>query len=49
MKMEYEKIELPKDLIRSIKVIVDKTKIFADEKDFISQAIIKEIRKYKEL
>jgi len=48
-KMEYETIRLPKELLRSIKVIVDKTRMFEDETDFINQAIIKEIRKYKEL
>ncbi len=47
--MEYETIRLPKELLRSIKVIVDKTRMFEDETDFINQAIIKEIRKYKEL
>ena len=43
--MEYETIRLPKELLRSIKVIVDKTRMFEDETDFINQ----EIRKYKEL
>ncbi len=49
MKMEYETIRLSKDLVRSIKVIVDKTRMFKDETDFIHQAIIREIRKYKEI
>ena len=43
--MEYERIELPKELVKSIKVIVEKTRLFEDEKDFINQAIIKELRK----
>jgi len=47
--MEYERIELPKELVKSIKVIVEKTRLFEDEKDFINQAIIKELRKYKEM
>ena len=47
--MEYVKIELPKELVISIKVIVEKTKLFEDETDFITQSIIKELRKYKEI
>lgn len=47
--MEYERIELPKELVKSIRVVVEKTRLFEDEKDFISQAIIKELRKYKEI
>lgn len=47
--MEYEKIELPRELLRSIRVIIEKTKLFEDEKDFINHAIIKELRKYKEI
>ncbi|MBI2106850.1 hypothetical protein HYT57_02595 [Candidatus Woesearchaeota archaeon] len=45
--MEYVKIELPKELVKSIKVVVEKTKLFEDETDFIIQSIIKELRKYK--
>lgn len=47
--MEYVKIELPKELVKSIKIIVEKTKLFEDETDFITQSIIKELRKYKEI
>tara|TARA_Y100000310_G_C20503314_1_gene725127 strand:+ start:451 stop:597 length:147 start_codon:yes stop_codon:yes gene_type:complete len=43
--METETIELPKKLIDNIKKIVISTKLFADEKDFINQAIIKQISK----
>ncbi len=32
----------------SIKAIVEKTKMFADEEDFINQAILKQISKYRE-
>ena len=38
--MEYERIELPKELVKSIKVIVEKTRLFEDEKDFINQALM---------
>ena len=45
--METEKIELPKQLIESIRKVVADTKMFADENDFINQAIIKQISKFK--
>ena len=45
--METVDIKIPKQLINSVKAVVDKTKLFADEEDFISQAIIKQISKYK--
>jgi hypothetical protein len=45
--MEVVDIKIPKQLMASIKAVVDKTKLFADEEDFISQAIIKQISKYK--
>ena len=47
--MEYVRIEPPKELVKSIKVIIEKTKLFEDETDFITQSIIKELRKYKEI
>lgn len=45
--MEVVNIKIPKQLIESVKAVVDKTKLFVDEDDFISQAIIKQISKYK--
>jgi hypothetical protein len=45
--MELTDIKIPKQLMESIKAVVDKTKLFVDEEDFISQAIIKQISKYK--
>ena len=45
--MEKENIELPKQLLDNIRIIVDKTKLYADERDFIEQAIIKQISKMK--
>ena len=46
--MQTETIKLPKQLMDSIRVVVQKTKMFADEEDFINQAIIKQISKFKE-
>ncbi|MBT3416692.1 hypothetical protein HON86_00760 [Candidatus Woesearchaeota archaeon] len=45
--MEVIEIKIPKQLMGSVKAVVDKTQLFADEDDFISQAIIKQISKYK--
>ncbi len=45
--METEKIELPKQLIDNIRTIIKTTKHFTDEEDFITQAILKQITKYK--
>lgn len=45
--MEKENIELPKQLLDNIRIIVNKTKLYVDEKDFIEQAIIKQISKMK--
>ena len=44
--METEKIELPKQLVESIRKVVEETKMFEDENDFINQAIIKQISKF---
>ena len=40
-------IKLPKQLLDSIKAVIEETKLFKNEEDFISQAIIKQIRKFK--
>ena len=45
--MEKETVELPKQLMDNIRKIVKKTNLFADEHDFINQAIIKQISKLK--
>jgi Arc/MetJ-type ribon-helix-helix transcriptional regulator len=45
--METVSVKIPKQLLNSVKAVVEKTKLFADEDDFISQAIIKQISKYK--
>jgi len=45
--METENIALSKQLVDSIRAVVNTTKLFADEEDFITQAILKQITKYK--
>jgi len=45
--METVAIKIPKQLMDSVKAVVNKTGLFADEDDFITQAIIKQISKYK--
>ncbi len=47
--MEHETIQLPKPLMESIRVLVKKTNMFQDEVDFIHQAIIKQMSKFKEV
>ncbi|MEK6835954.1 MAG: hypothetical protein AABX55_02930 [Nanoarchaeota archaeon] len=42
-------IKINGQLMQSIKEIVNKTKMFADEEDFINQAIIKQISKFREI
>ena len=36
-------------LMNSIKEIVEKTKLFADEEDFVQQAIMKQLVKFKDI
>ena len=43
------KVNIPDVMARSIKIIVDKTKMFKDEEDFVQQAILKQISKFREL
>jgi hypothetical protein len=42
-------IRINEQLMKSIKAIVQKTKMFQDEEDFINQAIIKQISKFREI
>ncbi|MEK6835247.1 MAG: hypothetical protein AABX61_03225 [Nanoarchaeota archaeon] len=42
-------IKINQELMKSIKAMVEKTKMFQDEEDFINQAIIKQLSKYREL
>jgi Arc/MetJ-type ribon-helix-helix transcriptional regulator len=43
--MELETIQLPKQLMDSIRNTISRTNLFADESDFINQAIIKQMSK----
>ena len=43
------KIKINEELMKSIKEIVEKTKMFIDEEDFINQAILKQISKFRKL
>lgn len=43
------KIEIPEAMIKSIRIIVEKTKMFRDEEDFVNQAVLKQISKFREL
>jgi len=45
--METEDIKLPKQLMDNVRVIIESTKLFADEEDFVTQSVIKQITKYK--
>lgn len=45
--MEKETFELPKQLMDNVRVVINNTKLFIDEEDFITQSIIKQITKYK--
>jgi len=47
--MESSTIKIPKQVIDSIKEIVKKTNIYVDEADFVQQAIMKQITKFKNL
>ena len=40
-------IKINAQLMQSIKEIVNKTKLFHDEEDFINQAILKQISKFR--
>ena len=45
--MEVEIIKLPKQLMNSIRELVRKNKLYQDEQEFVMDAIITQIRKYK--
>ncbi len=47
--MDTENVELPKELIQSIKQIVDKTGMFKDANDFVNDAVMKQLRRYKDI
>lgn len=43
------KVNVPEVMVKSIKIIVEKTNIFKDEEDFIQQALLKQISKFRDL
>ncbi|MFH1376803.1 MAG: hypothetical protein ABIH25_04155 [Candidatus Woesearchaeota archaeon] len=45
--METESVKLPKQLMDSVRAVIEKTRLYTNEEDFISQAIVKQISKYK--
>ena len=44
-----EIIKINKQLMDNIRILVKKSKLFNDEKDFIEQAIIKQMSKLRDL
>ena len=42
-------INVPDQLVNSIRIIVKKTGNYKDESDFIQQAVMKQLMKYKDL
>jgi hypothetical protein len=43
------KVNVPETMARSIKIIVQKTNMFKDEEDFVQQALLKQISKFRNL
>ena len=43
------KVNIPESIERSIKIIVKKTDFFKDEEDFVQQALLKQIAKFRDL
>ena len=46
IKMETENIELPRQLVNSIRELVKNTKLYQNENEFIMDAIITQVRKH---
>lgn len=42
-----ENVKLPKQLMDSVRAVIENTKLYANEEDFISQAVVRQISKYK--
>ena len=47
--MEGSTIKIPKQMMDSIKEIIKQTDIYVNEADFVQQAIMKQIVKFKNL
>tara|TARA_Y100000034_G_scaffold119808_1_gene161957 strand:+ start:103 stop:237 length:135 start_codon:yes stop_codon:yes gene_type:complete len=43
------KVTIPEVMEKSIKIIVEKTDFFKDEEDFVQQALVKQIAKFRDL
>lgn len=43
------KVNIPETIANSIRIIVKKTNLFKDEEDFVQQALLKQISKFREL
>lgn len=43
------KLNIPETIANSIKIIVSKTEMFKDEEDFVQQALLKQISKFRDL
>lgn len=43
------KVNIPETIAKSIKIIVEKTDFFKDEEDFVQQALLKQIAKFRNL
>ena len=43
------KVNIPEAIAKSIKIIVEKTDMFKDEEDFVQQALLKQISKFRDL
>ena len=43
------KINIPETIAKSITIIVKKTNMFKDEEDFVQQALLKQISKFRDL
>jgi len=43
------KVEIPEAMVKSIRIIVQKTRMFNNEEDFIQQAVLKQISKFRDV
>ena len=47
--METEQIQLPTQIMDSIRTIIKQTNLFQDESDFVQQAVMKQLTKFKNI
>jgi len=43
------KVNIPEAMANSIKIIIKKTNLFENEEDFVQQALLKQISKFRDL